>query len=415
MFEHLKKTDPEVFSCVMRELDRQERNIELIASENFASLSVLEAASSFFTNKYAEGYPGKRYYGGCFVCDEIENLAISRCREIFKCDHVNVQPLSGTQANMAVFFAVLNPGDKILSMGLPSGGHLSHGHPLSFSGRFFDVVSYETDPETGLIDYDEVEKIALRHRPKLILCGASAYPRTIDFERFRKIADKTESYLMADIAHIAGLVASGFHPSPVPHCDFVTTTTHKTLRGPRAGVIMCRREYATVIDRMVFPGIQGGPHMHIIAAKAVAFGEAQKPEFRIYQERILKNSRALAQGLEKKGFRLVTGGTDNHLILADLRNKRVTGKQAQEMLEESFITVNKNSIPADPEKPFVTSGIRLGTPAVTARGMGEKEMYLIADLISRVLSSKGEKKTVSQVRSEVEVLTKKFPVYGGIK
>ncbi len=415
MFDHLRETDPEVYRCVMRELDRQEKNIELIASENFASFSVLEAASSFFTNKYAEGYPGKRYYGGCFVCDEIENLAISRCREIFKCDHVNVQPLSGTQANMAVLFAVLKPGDRILSMSLSSGGHLSHGHPLSFSGRFFEVVSYGTDPKTGFIDYDEVERIAVRTRPKLILCGASAYPRKIDFKRFRKIADRVEAYLMADIAHIAGLVAAGLHPSPVPYCDFVTTTTHKTLRGPRAGVVMCRDEFATVIDRTVFPGIQGGPHMHIIAAKAAAFGEALKPEFKLYQEQILKNSVALSEGLLKNGFNIVTGGTDNHLLLVDLRNKGVTGKLAQEILENALITVNKNSIPNDPEKPFVTSGIRLGTPAVTTRGMKEKEMFLISDLISRVISSKGDEKTLSYVRSQVKSLTDQFPIYGGLK
>ncbi|PKN00231.1 MAG: serine hydroxymethyltransferase [Elusimicrobia bacterium HGW-Elusimicrobia-2] len=411
MFEHLKNSDKEVYDIIEREHRRQEDNLEMIASENFASFSVLEAASSFFTNKYAEGYPGKRYYGGCLYCDEIELMAIERCKRIFGAEHANVQPLSGTAANMAVYFAVLEQGDSILSMDLAHGGHLSHGHPLSFSGRFYKIIPAKNNLETGLIDYERMEKLALENKPKLIICGASAYPRIIDFKRYREIADKAGAYLMADIAHIAGLVAAGEHPSPFPFCDFVTTTTHKTLRGPRGGVIMSKKEHAAIIDRQVFPGIQGGPHMHIIAAKAAAFGEALKPEFRSYQRQIVKNSKALAAGLLRNGFTLVTGGTDNHMVLVDLRNRNMTGKTAQNILEDAGITANKNSIPGDPEKPFVTSGIRLGTPAVTTRGMKEAEMTRIAEFINRAVEAGENKKALNAIRDEVKTMTADFPIY----
>lgn len=411
MFEHLKNSDKEVYDIIEREHRRQEDNLEMIASENFASFSVLEAASSFFTNKYAEGYPGKRYYGGCLYCDEIELMAIERCKRIFGAEHANVQPLSGTAANMAVYFAVLEHGDSILSMDLAHGGHLSHGHPLSFSGRFYNIIPAKNNLVTGLIDYERMEQLALKNKPKLIICGASAYPRIIDFKRYREIADKVGAYLMADIAHIAGLVAAGEHPSPFPFCDFVTTTTHKTLRGPRGGVIMSKKEHAAIIDRQVFPGIQGGPHMHIIAAKAAAFGEALKPEFRIYQRQIVKNSKALAEGLLRNGFTLVTGGTDNHMVLVDLRNKNMTGKSAQNILEDAGITANKNSIPGDPEKPFVTSGIRLGTPAVTTRGMKEAEMTRIAEFINRAVEAGENKKALAAIRDEVKTMTADFPIY----
>lgn len=414
MFENLKKSDKEVYGIIEKELNRQEDNLEMIASENFASFAVLEAASSFFTNKYAEGYPGKRYYGGCLHCDEIETLAIERCRRLFGAEHANVQPLSGTAANMAVYFAVLEPGDRLMGMDLACGGHLSHGHPLSFSGRFYEIIAVRNDLKTGLIDYDEMEELALKHRPKLIICGASAYPRVIDFKRYREIADKAGAYLMADIAHIAGLVAAGEHPSPFPFCDFVTTTTHKTLRGPRGGVIMAKKEHAALIDRQVFPGIQGGPHMHIIAAKAAAFGEALKPGFRDYQHQIVLNCKALAEGLLKKGFTLVTGGTDNHMLLVDLRNRKITGKLAQGVLEDAGITANKNSIPGDPEKPFITSGIRLGTPAVTTRGMKEKEMLRIAEFINRAVEAGEDKKALGAIRAEVKTMTADFPIYRGL-
>ena len=411
MFEHLKNTDSEVYEIIEREHRRQEDNLEMIASENFASFSVLEAASSFFTNKYAEGYPGKRYYGGCLHCDEIELLAIERCKSVFGAEHANVQPLSGTSANMAVYFAVLDIGDTIMSMDLSHGGHLSHGHPLSFSGRFFNIIPAHNDLKTGLIDYDELERLALKHKPKLIICGASAYPRIIDFKKYREIADKAGAYLMADIAHIAGLVAGGEHPSPFPFCDFVTTTTHKTLRGPRGGVIMCKKEHAAIIDRQVFPGIQGGPHMHIMAAKAAAFGEALKPEFRDYQAQIVKNSKALAEGLLKNNFTLVTGGTDNHMVLMDLRNRNMTGKEAQNILEDAGITANKNSIPGDPEKPFVTSGIRLGTPAVTTRGMKESQMRIIAEFINQAVENRSDEKAIGEIKDKVKAMTADFPIY----
>ncbi|MCD6423542.1 MAG: serine hydroxymethyltransferase [Elusimicrobia bacterium] len=412
MFEHLKKTDPLIHREILNELKREEQTLELIASENFTSFSVLETASSFFTNKYAEGYPGKRYYGGCEFVDNVEEIAIERCKKIFKAPHVNVQPHSGTQANMAVYFAVLKPGDKIMALSLSHGGHLSHGHPVNFSGKFFKKINIEVDRETETINYDEVKKLARKTKPKIIVTGASAYPRKISFKKFREIADSVGAYLMADIAHIAGLIAAGIHPSPFPWADFVTTTTHKTLRGPRGGVIMCRKKFASVIDKTVIPGIQGGPLVHIIAAKAVAFGEALNPEFKKYQVQIVKNAKALANELIKKGFRLVSGGTDTHLMLVDLRNKKITGKQAQELLEEAGITVNKNLIPYDPEKPFITSGIRIGTPAITTRGMKEKEMKIIAQLIDEVITKK-DRNTIKKVRTKVKELTKKFPIYKG--
>jgi len=412
VFEHLKKTDPLIHREILNELKREEQTLELIASENFTSFSVLETASSFFTNKYAEGYPGKRYYGGCKFVDHVEEIAIERCKKIFKAPHVNVQPHSGTQANMAVYFAVLKPGDKIMALSLSHGGHLSHGHPVNFSGKFFKKINIEVDRKTETINYDEVKKLARKTKPKIIVTGASAYPRKISFKKFREIADSVGAYLMADIAHIAGLIAAGIHPSPFPWADFVTTTTHKTLRGPRGGVIMCRKKFASVIDKTVIPGIQGGPLVHIIAAKAVAFGEALKPEFKKYQVQIVKNAKALANELIKKGFRLVSGGTDTHLMLVDLRNKKITGKQAQELLEEAGITVNKNLIPYDPEKPFITSGIRIGTPAVTTRGMKEKEMKIIVQLIDEVITKK-DRNTIKKVRTKVKELTKKFPIYKG--
>jgi len=412
VFEHLKKTDPLIYREILNELKREEQTIELIASENFTSFSVLEAASSFFTNKYAEGYPKKRYYGGCEFVDNVEKIAIERCKKIFKAPHVNVQPHSGTQANMAVYFAVLKPGDKIMALSLAHGGHLSHGHPVNFSGKFFKKINIEVDRKTETINYDEVKKLAKKAKPKIIVTGASAYPRKISFKKFREIADSVGAYLMADIAHIAGLIAAGVHPSPFPWADFVTTTTHKTLRGPRGGVIMCKKKFASVIDKTVIPGIQGGPLVHIIAAKAVAFGEALKPEFKKYQVQIAKNAKTLAEELNKRGFRLVSGGTDTHLMLVDLRSKGITGKQAQELLEEAGITVNKNLIPYDPEKPFIASGIRIGTPAVTTRGMKEKQMKIIAEFIDEVIT-KRDKNTTKKVRKKVKELTKKFPIYKG--
>jgi len=412
MFEHLKKSDSEVYEIVKKEYRRQEECLELIASENFASYPVLEAASSFFTNKYAEGYPGKRYYGGCGPCDEIERTAQERCRKLFNAEHANVQPHSGTQANMAVYFSVLSPGDTIMGMHLSHGGHLSHGHPTSFSGRYFHTVPIELDRRTGMIDYDVVNRLAEKTKPKLIVAGASAYSRIIDFKKFREICDHVGAYLMSDIAHIAGLVVAGLHPSPFPHSDFVTTTTHKTLRGPRGGLAMCRKEFAELLDKNIFPGIQGGPFMHIIAAKAVAFGEAMKPEFRLYQEQIVKNSKALAEGLIEEKFNLVSGGTDNHMILVDLRNKGIKGNLAQYILEEAGITSNKNSIPNDTEKPFITSGIRLGTPAVTTRGMKEAQMKQIAVFISRAINSADNKEALKEIKKEVRKMTDTFPIYG---
>lgn len=407
----IRKADPELCAAMEAELKRQRGNIELIASENIVSPAVLAAAGSHLTNKYAEGLPGKRYYGGCQYVDVAENLARERLKALFGCDHCNVQPHSGAQANFAVYFGMLEPGDTIMGMNLSHGGHLTHGSPVNISGKYFKVVPYGVSPETERIDYDEMERIALECRPRMIVTGASAYPRVIDFKRIREICDKVGAYMMADIAHIAGLVAAGLHPSPVPYADFVTTTTHKTLRGPRGGVIMCREKYARQIDKAVFPGTQGGPLMHIIAAKAVAFGEALKPEFADYQRQIVANAAAMAAEFIRQGVRLVSGGTDNHLMLVDLRGTGVTGKALEYMLDEVHITVNKNTVPFETESPFVTSGIRVGTPAVTTRGMKEAECRTIASLIVRVIRE-GEK-CFDEVREEVAALCARFPVYEG--
>ncbi len=407
----LQNTDPEVFEAIQNEIKRENNHILLIASENYASKAVLDAQGCVMTNKYAEGYPHKRYYGGCEYVDVVEDLAISRAKAIFGAEHVNVQPHSGTQANMAVYFAVLKPGDTIMGMDLAHGGHLSHGSRVNFSGIFYNVVSYGVGRETGTIDYDEVRKLAVERRPKIIVIGASAYARTLDFKAFQAIAKEVGAYTLADIAHIAGLVAAGVHPSPFPHCDFVTTTTHKTLRGPRGGMIMCKAEYAKLIDKSIFPGIQGGPLMHAIAAKAVAFKEALTPEFKSYQEQVAKNAGRLADGLVKRGYNLVSGGTDNHLMLADLRNKGITGKDAETALDASGITLNKNAVPFDDKPPMVTSGVRIGTPAVTTRGMKETEMDKIAEYIDKVLSNIGNEGVYSEVRKAAGDLCKKFPVY----
>ncbi len=407
----LKKVDPEIAEAILLETKRQAGKLELIASENFVSEAVLEAQGCIMTNKYAEGYPGKRYYGGCEYVDIAETLAIERAKKLFGADHVNVQPHSGTQANMAVYFVVLQPGETILGMNLSHGGHLSHGSPANFSGRLYNVVAYGVDRKTETIDFDEVESQAKKHKPKIIVVGASAYPRTIDFERFRQIADQTGAVIMADIAHIAGLVACGLHPSPIRNCEFVTTTTHKTLRGPRGGMIMCRQDYSKLLDSRVFPGSQGGPLMHIIAAKAVAFKEALSENFKDYQKQIVKNAATMAETLAAEGFRLVSGGTDNHLMLVDLTDKGITGKDAQEVLDRAGITVNKNGIPFDTKGPMVTSGIRIGTPAVTTRGMKEEEMKLIARLIARVLTDIKDEKRVAEVREQVGALCARFPLY----
>ena len=408
----LEAADPEVYQAIAGEQRRQNRAIELIASENFVSQAVLEAAGSVMTNKYAEGYPGRRYYGGCEFVDIAERLAIDRAKELFGAEHVNVQPHSGTQANMAVYFACLEPGDTLMGMDLSSGGHLTHGHPLSYSGRDFQVVAYGVDRESEVIDYEEVSRLADESQPKLIICGASAYSRTIDFERFRAIADRVGALLMADIAHIAGMVAAGFHPSPLPHCDFVTTTTHKTLRGPRGGLVLCKEKFAKQLDRAVFPGIQGGPLMHIIAAKAVALREALGEGFKLYQAQLIRNASAMAERLSRLGFRIVAGGTDNHMFLMDVSPAGLTGKQAQTALEGAGITVNKNTIPYDPNPPLVASGIRIGTPAVTSREMKEPEMGVIADLIAEVLEHPEDEGVQGRVRVEVEDLCARFPLYG---
>ncbi len=407
----LEQTDPEVFSAIQKEAGRLERNLELIASENVVSEAVLEAQGSIMTNKYAEGYPGKRYYGGCQFVDEVESLAIARARELFGADHANVQPHSGTQANMTVYLAALKPGDSYLGMNLAHGGHLSMGSPVNFSGMLYRVIPYGVSEQTETIDYDELERLAKQHRPKLIVAGASAYPRIIDYAKFRKIADDIGALLMVDMAHIAGLVAAGLHPSPVPYADFVTTTTHKTLRGPRGGMVLCRAEYAKTVDSKVFPGMQGGPLMHVIAAKAVALKEALSPQFKSYQQQIVKNAQALAEALMSQGFRLTSGGTDNHLMLVDLRKSELTGKVAQEALDKAGITVNKNAVPFDTRSPFVTSGIRIGTPAVTTRGMKEKEMEQIGDFIGRALNHVADEQTLQTIASEVGALCQKFPVY----
>ncbi len=407
----LERVDPEIADVVRAETERQARNLELIASENFVSEAVLEAVGSVLTNKYAEGYPGRRYYGGCEVVDIAEELAIARAKELFAAEHVNVQPHSGSQANMAVYFALLKPGDTVLAPSLAHGGHLTAGSPMNFSGRLYTIVPYGVRRDTELIDLDQTRDLARQHRPRLIITGGSAFPRAIDFKPFREIADEVGATLMADIAHPAGLVAAGLHPTPVPYADFVTTTTHKTLRGPRGGMVMCKTAYAKDLDRTVLPGVQGGPLMHVIAAKAVAFREAQTPEWRAYQGQIVRNARALADALMGKGHRLVSGGTDTHLMLVDLTAKDVTGKDAQEALDRAWITVNKNGIPFDTKGPTVTSGIRLGTPAVTTRGMKEPEMARIATLIDRVLTNLGNTSVEAAVRADVQELTAGFPLY----
>lgn len=407
----LWKEDPEIAGAILEETKRQAGKLELIASENFVSEAVLEAQGCIMTNKYAEGYPGRRYYGGCEFVDIAENLAIERAKKLFGADHVNVQPHSGSQANMAVYFAVLQPGDTVLGMNLSHGGHLTHGSPVNFSGRLYNVVSYGVDSETETIDFNEVEDQAKKHKPKMIVVGASAYPRTIDFNAFREIADKVGAVIMADIAHVAGLVAAGLHPSPVPLCEFVTTTTHKTLRGPRGGMIMCKEEVAKVLNSRVFPGSQGGPLMHIIAAKAVAFKEALTPEFKDYQRQIVSNARAMADTLTAEGLRLVSGGTDNHLMLIDVAAQGITGKEAEETLDRAGITVNKNGIPFDTKGPQVTSGIRIGTPAITTRGMKEEEMRTIGRLIARIVKDISDETGVDAVRREVTSLCEQFPLY----
>ena len=407
----LSQFDPEVATAIRRETERQEYNLELIASENFVSEAVLEAQGSVLTNKYAEGYPGKRYYGGCHQVDVVEQLAIDRAKELFGAEHANVQPHAGSQANMAVYYSVLQPGDTILGMNLSHGGHLTHGSPVNFSGRFFNVVPYGVTKETETIDYEEVERLALEHRPKLIVVGASAYPRIIDFPAFRAIADKVGAKVMVDMAHFAGLVAAGYHPSPVPYAEFVTTTTHKTLRGPRGGMILCREEFAKSINSNIFPGIQGGPLMHVIAAKAVAFKEALTPEFREYQGQILKNAKKLAECLTVRGFRLTSGGTDNHLMLVNLSGTDLTGKVAEEALDKAGITVNKNTVPFETRSPFVTSGIRIGTPAATTHGLKEPEMEQVAGFIAAVLADPTNEAKLAAVKEEVNALMKRFPLY----
>jgi len=407
-FSNLREFDPEIMEVIEKETNRQRSKIELIASENFVSKQVMEAMGSQLTNKYAEGYPGKRYYGGCEFVDVAEELARERLKKLFGAEHANVQPHSGANANLGVYFAVLKPGDKVLGMNLSHGGHLTHGSPVNISGTYYNFIAYGVNKETETIDYDEVREIALKERPRLIVAGASAYPRVIDFPKFREIADEVGAYLMVDMAHIAGLVAAGLHPSPVPYADFVTTTTHKTLRGPRGGAILCKKEYAKQIDKAIFPGIQGGPLMHIIAAKAVSFKEALQDSFKEYQKQVLKNAKTLADSLMEKGFRLVSGGTDNHLMLIDVRNKGLTGKKAEELLDHIGITVNKNTIPFETESPFVTSGLRIGTPAVTTRGMKEEEMKEIANIISLTLE---EKSDVDTLRGLVKSLCDRFPLY----
>jgi glycine hydroxymethyltransferase len=408
----LKKIDPQIFKTILDETKRQNNTLELIASENFTGRAVIEAEASVMTNKYAEGYPGKRWYRGCEFVDLAENLAVERAKKLFGAEHVNIQPHSGSQANMAVYFAMLSVNDTILAMDLRCGGHLTHGHPVNFSGKYFNVVSYGLDKNTERLDYGEIRALAQKHKPKMIVAGASAYPRIIDFEKFREIADEAGAYLLVDMAHIAGLVAAGLHPNPVTHAEFVTTTTHKTLRGPRSGMILCRKKFARKIDSAVFPGIQGGPLMHIIAAKAVCFKEALKPGFKKYQIQTVKNASSLASGLSRKGYRIVSGGTDNHLLLVDLNNKGITGNRAAEFLNAAGIVVNKNLIPFDKRSASVTSGLRLGTPAVTTRGMKEKEMLKIAELIDMTL--KNGKNALSKIKKEIKALTGKFPLYAGL-
>ncbi len=413
--QHLKKTDPAIYEAIRNEAKRQHGGLELIASENFTSRAVMEAMGSVMTNKYAEGYPNARYYGGCTFVDEAEITARERCKELFGCEHANVQPHSGSQANMAVYMAMLEPGDTVLGMNLAHGGHLTHGHPVNFSGKLYNIVPYNVNKETEMIDYDELREIAKEHKPKMIIAGASAYPRILDFEKFREISDEVGAYLMVDIAHIAGLIVAGVHPSPIPYADFVTSTTHKTLRGPRGGLIMCKKKYWKPINRTVMPGIQGGPLMHVIAAKAVAFKEALEPEFKEYQKRTVENAKALAKHLADSGLHIVSGGTDNHLMLVSFVKQGITGKDVEENLETAGITVNKNAVPFDPEKPFVTSGIRIGTPAVTTRGMGTNEMEDIAGFIIKVIKNLGDSKVLQQVRDDVGQLCEKFPLYSQIR
>ena len=406
----LSKADPTIAQLIRREVERQEHGLELIASENFVSVAVMEAMGTALTNKYAEGLPKKRYYGGCEVVDEVEQLAIDRAKALFKAAHVNVQPHSGAQANMAAYLAVAKPGDTLLGLALPHGGHLTHGAAVNFSGSLFRAVSYGVREETGRIDYDEVRAIARRERPRLLIGGSSAYARIIDFAALKSIADEVGAILVVDMAHVAGLVAAGIHPSPVPHAQIVTTTTHKTLRGPRGGLILCQETFAKDVDKQVFPGLQGGPLEHVIAAKAVALGEAMTPDFKRYAQQVVQNAQALAAALVERGYAIVSGGTDTHLMLADLRSKQVTGKEAQELLDRAGITVNKNTIPGDPQKAFVTSGIRIGTPAVTTRGLTETEMHTVATLIDTVLTRKDDA-TIARVKAEVRELTEQFPLY----
>ena len=408
---HLTQSDPLVAQAIQNELTRQRDKLEMIASENFTSLAVLEATGSVMTNKYAEGYPGKRYYGGCEFVDVVETLAIERAKQLFQCEHANVQPHSGSQANAGVYLAMLKPGDTILGMSLSAGGHLTHGHKMSFSGKTYNAIAYGLDKDTELIDYDEVQRLATEHQPKIVIAGFSAYSRVIDWARFRQIADSVGAYLMVDMAHIAGLVATGEYPSPVPFADFVTTTTHKTLRGPRGGLILCRAQYATAIDKAIMPGIQGGPLMHVIAAKAVCFGEALQPGFKTYQQQVRKNAHALAEGLVAGGLRLVTGGTENHLMLVDLTPADITGKDGEELLEGVGITCNMNQIPFDPRPPLVTSGIRLGTPALTSRGMGETEMREIADIIVQTFAHRNDEMMLLKQSQRIADVCARFPLY----
>ena len=411
MYKHISEIDPEITQAIQAERQRQREGLELIPSENFVSRAVLQATGSVLTNKYAEGLPGKRYYGGCEKVDIAENLARDRAKQLFGCDHVNVQPHSGSQANMSVFMAMLDPGDRFMGMELSHGGHMTHGLSINFSGKLYENFPYQVNKETELIDYDALQKKAEMVKPKMIIAGASAYPRIIDFKRFKEIADSVGAYLMADIAHIAGLIVAGLHPSPIPYADFVTTTTHKTLRGPRGGLVMCKEEFAKKIDKSILPGIQGGPLMHVIAAKAVCFKEAMEPEFKSYQEQIVKNCKVLADELINQGLRLVSGGTDNHLVLVDVIPKGITGKEAEQALEKAGITVNKNMIPFDDKPPLVTSGIRFGTPAITTRGMKEEEMKKIGNWISMVLNSPKDEELLERIRSDVKEFCDKFPLY----
>lgn len=413
--KHLKKIDPEIYKAIKNEIRRQDENLELIASENFVSEAILEAQGSVLTNKYAEGYPGARWYGGCEFVDDVENLAIERAKKIFKAEHANVQPHSGSQANMAVYFAALNTNDTILALDLACGGHLTHGHRLNFSGRFFKVFTYCVNRETEMLDYNQIREQAEKYRPKMIVAGASAYPRIIDFKKLREICDHVGAYLFVDMAHFAGLVAAGIHPSPVPFAEFISTTTHKTLRGPRGGMILCRKEFSRKIDMQVFPGIQGGPLMHVIAAKAVCFKEALKPSFKLYQKQIVKNARHLAKSLGRLGFRIVTGGTDTHLLLVDLTAKNISGRNAEAALDKAGITVNKNLIPFDQKPPAITSGIRIGSAAVTTRGLKEKDMEKIAALMDKAIRFADSDKDLTKIKAECKLLTKKFPLYPNLR